>query len=215
MRASTTFTVDLDGETVEAGDIAYSENNSGYTGKGVLIGSTDMNKYAATPAGAGDYKYVIKGGTITSAVTGYESIDGLSNTSVYMLVPGNSDVTFEGVTFNGVVSFDIQKYTSPWSHLNAITFKNCTFNGIIVGTCPASNVTFDGCTFNDYTNSIYANNSNPIWWRADYEGEGGQRDLYRELYLRKQPRYKHASCEDRAYRSGCLQPGVHLSEQLF
>lgn len=170
--ASTTFTVDLDGETVEAGDIAYSESNSGYTGKGVLIGSTDMNHYAATPAGAGDYKYVIKGGTITSAVTGYESIDGLSNTSVYMLVPGNSDVTFEDVTFNGVVSFDIQKYTSPWSHLNAITFKNCTFNCIIVGTCPASNVTFDGCTFNDYTNSIYANNSNPIWWRADYEGEG-------------------------------------------
>lgn len=42
-----------------------------------------------------------------------------------------------------------------------------------MGTCPASNVTFDGCTFNDYTNSIYANNSNPIWWRADYEGEGG------------------------------------------
>ena len=171
--ASTTFTVDLDGATVEPTTINYSEHATGHTGPGVMIGSTDMNHYAAKPAGAGDYQYVIQGGTINGEVTGYSSIDGATTNSVYMLVPGNSDVTFEDVTFNGVVSFDIQKYTSPWSHLNAITFKNCTFNGIIVGTCPASNVTFDGCTFNDYTNSIYANNSNPIWWRADYEGEGG------------------------------------------
>ena len=170
--ASTTFTVDLDGATVEPTTINYSEHATGHTGPGVMIGSTDMNHYAAKPAGAGDYQYVIQGGTINGEVTGYSSIDGATTNSVYMLVPGNSDVTFEDVTFNGVVSFDIQKYTSPWSHLNAITFKNCTFNGIIVGTCPASNVTFDGCTFNDYTNSIYANNSNPIWWRADYEGEG-------------------------------------------
>ena len=171
--ASTTFTVDLDGATVEPTTINYSEHATGHAGPGVMIGSTDMNHYAAKPAGAGDYQYVIKGGTINGEVAGYSSIDGATTNSVYMLVPGNSDVTFEDVTFNGVVSFDIQKYTSPWSHLNAITFKNCTFNGIIVGTCPASNVTFDGCTFNDYTNSIYANNSNPIWWRADYEGEGG------------------------------------------
>ena len=68
-----------------------------------------------------------------------------------MLVPSNSDVTFENVTFEGVVSFDIQKYTSPWSNLNSLTFKNCIFKGIIVGTCPASNVTFDGCKFENYT----------------------------------------------------------------
>ena len=89
-----------------------------------------------------------------------------------MLVPGNSDVVFENMTFNGVVSFDIQKYTSPWSNLNSISFKNCIFNGIIIGTCPASNVTFDGCTFNAYTNTTSANNSNPIWWREDTEGSG-------------------------------------------
>ena len=84
-----------------------------------------------------------------------------------MLVPGNSDVVFENMTFNGVVSFDIQKYTSPWSNLNSITFKNCIFDGLIVGTCPAANVTFDGCEFKSYTNEEYANNSNPIWWRSD------------------------------------------------
>ena len=89
-----------------------------------------------------------------------------------MLVPGNSDVVFENMTFNGVVSFDIQKYTAPWSNLNSISFKNCVFNGIIIGTCPASNVTFDGCTFNAYTNKTDANNSNPIWWREDTEGSG-------------------------------------------
>ena len=155
-----------------AEDINYSQNNSGYTGKGVMLGSTKLNKYAATPAAAGQYKFTFKDGTITSAATGYASIDGFTDTSVYMLVPGNSDVVFENMTFNGVVSFDIQKYTSPWSNLNSITFKNCTFNGIIIGTCPASNVTFDGCTFNAYTNTASVNNSNPIWWREDTEGSG-------------------------------------------
>ena len=37
---------------------------------------------------------------------------------------------------------------------------------------PRPNVTFDGCTFNDYTNTTDANNSNPIWWREDTEGSG-------------------------------------------
>ena len=159
------------GDTV-AEDIDYNQNNSGYTGKGVMLGSTNLNKYAATPAVAGEYKFTFKDGTITSTATGYGSIDNYKNTSVYMLVPGNSDVVFENMTFNGVVSFDIQKYTSPWSNLNSISFKNCSFNGIIIGTCPASNVTFDGCTFNAYTNATSANNSNPIWWREDTEGSG-------------------------------------------
>ena len=171
---ATTFTVDLAGHKIDADDIAYSENNSGYTGKGVLIGGTTMNNYGMTPAEAGNYEFVIKGGTINSAATGYESIDGLTDTSVYMLVPGNSDVVFEGVTFNGVFSFDVQMYTSPWSYLNSITFKNCTFNGIIVGSCPANEATFEGCVFNSYTNTTEANNSNPIWWRAatGYWGAG-------------------------------------------
>ena len=159
------------GNTATA-DINYKENNSGYTGKGVMLGSTKLNKYAAAPANEGQYKFTFKDGTITSGATGYGSIDNYKNTSVYMLVPGNSDVVFENMTFNGVVSFDIQKYTSPWSNLNSITFKNCIFNGIIIGTCPASNVTFDGCTFNAYTNTESANNSNPIWWREDTEGSG-------------------------------------------
>ena len=156
----------------EAADIAYSEHSSGYTGKGVLLGSTKLNKYGNAPAGVGEYSFLFSNGTINSAATGYASIDGYKNTSVYMLLPANSNVTFENMTFNGVVSFDIQKYTSPWSNLNSLTFKNCTFNGIIIGTCPASNVTFDGCTFNSYTNTTSANNSNPIWWREDTEGNG-------------------------------------------
>jgi len=168
----TSFTVDLGSERVAASDIAYSENNSGYTGKGVQIGSRSLNNYAAKPAKVGDYEFVIKGGTITSAATEYSSIDSYKDTSVYMLVPGNSNVTFEDVTFEGVLSFDIQKYTSPWSNLNSLTFENCIFKGIIIGTCPASNVTFDGCKFENYTNSTKPNNSNPIWWREDTEGSG-------------------------------------------
>ena len=157
---------------VEAEDIQYTEHSTGYTEKGVMLGSTNLNKYAATPAAAGEYKFTFKDGVINSAAKGYIDIDHYSDTAVLMLVPGNSDVVFENMTFNGVVSFDIQKYTNPWSNLNSISFKNCTFNGIIIGTCPASNVTFDGCTFNNYTNETKANNSNPIWWREDTEGSG-------------------------------------------
>ena len=151
-----------------AEDINYKQNNSGYTGKGVMLGSTKLNKYAAAPAEEGQYKFTFKDGTINSVATGYPNGEpSAANSAVYMLVPGNSDVVFENMTFNGVVSFDIQKYTSPWSNLNSITFKNCIFDGLIVGTCPAANVTFDGCEFKSYTNEEYANNSNPIWWRSD------------------------------------------------
>ncbi|HBF15246.1 MAG TPA: hypothetical protein DDW30_06120, partial [Clostridiales bacterium] len=165
-----------------AEDITYFEHNSGYTGKGVMFGSTNLNSYAAAPANAGDYTFIFRDGTVNSAATGYTSIDNLKDTSVYMLVPGNSDVVFENMTFNGVVSFDIQMYTSPWSYLNSITFKNCTFNGIVVGSCPAVKATFDGCTFKNYTNAApdSANNSNPIWWRAatGYWGEGADESVH-------------------------------------
>ena len=165
---------------VAATNIAYSENNSGYTGKGVMLGSTNLNRYAAAPATEGAYKFTFKDGVIDSAAKGYDSIDGVKDASVYMLVPGNSDVVFENMTFNGVVSFDIQMYTSPWSYLNSITFKNCVFNGIIIGSCPANKATFDGCVFNDYTNTKYANNSNPIWWRAatGYWGAGADESVH-------------------------------------
>ena len=157
---------------LEDEDIQYTENSSGYTGKGVMLGNTSLNRYNAEVPEVGAYSFTFKDGVIDGTVKGYESIDGATTNSVYMLVPGNSDVVFENMTFNGVVSFDIQKYTSPWSNLNSISFKNCIFNGIIIGTCPASNVTFDGCTFNAYTNTDSANNSNPIWWREDTEGSG-------------------------------------------
>ena len=160
---------------LEAEDIQYTENSSGYTGKGVMLGSTSLNWYNAEVPEVGAYSFTFKDGVINSAATGYQEPDGGNgpkNSSVYMLVPGNSDVVFENMTFNGVVSFDIQKYTAGWSNLNSLTFKNCTFNGIIVGTCPASNVTFEHCEFTSYTNTIYANNSNPIWWREDTEGSG-------------------------------------------
>ncbi len=171
--AGKTVTISLGNENFK--DINYSQTNSGYTGEGLLIGNTSLNWYAASPVTDEENKLtlILEGGSITSSSTGYSSIDGFTDTSVYMLLPnGNTDVIFNGVTFKNVISFGWQKYSSPWSNLNSLTLKDCTFDGIIVGTVPSENVTIDSCTFNNYTNTTSANNSNPIWWRVDGEGSG-------------------------------------------
>ena len=130
--------------------------------------------------GANGKNIVFVGGKITSDVTGYTSIDNIG-TSLLLAVPAYTNVTFKGTTFNHVMSFDYQLYTSPWSQLGELKFDGCTFNGIIVGAIAAQKLTFNSCAFNDYTNTVSANNSNPTWIRPAYgnwtkgdnEGQGG------------------------------------------
>ena len=167
----------------KASDIAYSEHATGYTGKGVQLGNTALNHYAASVPNAGDYTFVFNGGSITSAATGYTSIDNNPDDAVLMLLPANSNVIFNGVTFNNVLNFMAQKYTSPWAYLHSITFRNCTFNGIIIGTCPAVEANFENCVFKNYTNTASSNNSNPIWWRADSENNGQGRSMNKVSFI--------------------------------
>ena len=177
-------TVGIELGEVGMSDINYSEHATGYQGKGLMIGSTKLNYYNAQNPEAGTYSFVFSNGTVTSASKGYQSIDNCGGGSVYMLLPSFSDVVFENVTFKGVFSFDIQKYTDGWSKLNSLSFKNCTFEGLIVGTIPAQNVIFDGCEFKNFTNETSANNSNPIWWRNDMEGdEGNEHPLLSFLFV--------------------------------
>ncbi len=146
----------------------YFEHSSGLGNniKSFFIGNTNLNWYNS-PALTDDEKatFVFKDGEITTDSTGYKDIDNHSDDKVYMLLPAGCDVVFENVVFNGSVCFDVQMFTAAWKVLGSITFKNCVFNGIIIGSCPADEIVFDGCTFNDYANSVDANNSNPIWMR--------------------------------------------------
>ena len=130
---------------------AYGEN--GYLGEG----NDDANGHAV----------VFVGGTITSGVTGYTSIDSIG-TSLLLAVPAYTKVTFKKTTFKNVLSFDYQLYTSPWSQLGGLTFNGCTFDGIIVGAIAAQELAFNGCTFNNYVNTTDANSSNPTWIRPAY-----------------------------------------------
>lgn len=132
--------------------------------------------------GANGHTVIFVNGTITSGSTGYESIDSVpAESSLLLAVPAYTTVKFEGITFNNVFSFNYQLYTSPWSQLGGLEFKDCTFNGIIVGAIASQSLTFDHCTFANYTNSVSANNSNPTWIRPAYgnwtkednEGQGG------------------------------------------
>ena len=144
---------------------------NGYNSNGYLGEKND---------GANGKNIVFVGGKITSGATGYTSIDNIG-TSLLLAVPAYTNVTFKGITFNGVMSFDYQLYTGPWSQLGELKFDGCTFNGIIVGAIAAQTLTFTGCTFTNYTNTTSANNSNPTWIRPAYgnwtkddnEGQGG------------------------------------------
>jgi len=144
---------------------------NGYNSNGYLGEKND---------GANGKNIVFVGGTITSGVTGYASIDNIG-TDLLLAVPAYTNVTFKGTTFNNVISFNYQLYTSPWSQLGELKFDGCTFNGIIVGGLAAQTLTFNQCTFTNYTNTVSANNSNPTWIRPAYgnwtkddnEGQGG------------------------------------------
>ena len=117
--------------------------------------------------GANGHTVVFVGGTITSGVKGYTSIDNIG-TYLLLAVPAYTKVKFEKTTFNNVFSFNYQLYTSPWSQLGRLAFESCTFNGLIVGSIASTELAFDGCTFTDYRNAVSANNSNPTWIRPAY-----------------------------------------------
>ena len=135
--------------------------------------------------GANGKNIVFVNGSITSGATGYTSIDNIG-TSLLLAVPAYTNVTFKGIAFNNVMSFNYQLYTSPWSQLGELKFDGCTFNGIIVGAIAAQTLTFNGCTFTNYTNTTSANSSNPTWIRPAYgnwtAGDNkGQGDNFRSL----------------------------------
>ena len=180
------------------GTMYVDVGNYSYTGKGVLGNGVRDDTPGQTPDhsklnaygengyqnnqndGANGKKIVFVGGSITSDVTGYTNIDNIG-TSLLLAVPAYTNVTFKGTTFNNVMSFDYQLYTSPWSQLGELKFDGCEFNGIIVGAIAAQKLTFNGCTFTNYTNTTDANSSNPTWIRPAYgnwkkgdnEGQGG------------------------------------------
>ena len=167
---------------VTVGNYDYSATKHGTLGNGVrndTTGQTEnrnvLNGYNSNGYlgegndGANGKKIVFVGGTITSGVTGYSSIDGIStSTSLLLAVPAYTHVTFQGITFNDVISIDYQLYTSPWSQLGCVDFEGCTFDGIIVGAMATQSLIFNNCTFNNYTNTTDANNSNPTWIRPAY-----------------------------------------------
>ena len=149
------------GNGVRNDTTGQTENRSvlnGYNSNGYLGEKND---------GANGKNIVFVGGTITSGVTGYKDIDNIG-TSLLLAVPAYTHVTFQGTTFNGVFSFNYQLYTGPWSQLGCVDFEGCTFNGIIVGAMATQSLVFNNCTFNNYTNTVSPNNSNPTWIRPAY-----------------------------------------------
>ena len=163
---------------VEIGDYSYGTNGVLGNGKrddttgqtedrSVLNGYNSNGYLGENNDGANGKNIIFVSGSITSGVTGYASIDNIG-TSLLLAVPAYTNVTFEGITFNNVMSFNYQLYTGPWSQLGELKFNNCKFNGLIVGAIAAQTLTFNKCTFTNYTNTTSANSSNPTWIRPAY-----------------------------------------------
>lgn len=170
----------------------YSYDKDGVLGNGVrndkpgqtedrnVLNGYNSNGYLGEKNdGANGLNIVFVNGSITSGVTGYKDIDNIG-TSLLLAVPAYTNVTFKGITFNNVMSFDYQLFTGPWSQLGELKFDGCTFNGIIVGSIAAQTLTFNSCTFENYKNQTSPNSSNPTWIRpaygnwtpSDNEGQG-------------------------------------------
>ena len=158
----------------------YSYDTNGTLGNGVRndtpgqtpdhskINAYGENGYRdAGNDGANGKNIVFVGGTITSGVTGYTDIDHIGP-SLLLAVPAYTHVTFQGTAFKNVISIDYQLYTGPWSQLGCVDFEGCTFDGIIVGAMATQSLVFKNCTFNNYTNAVSPNNSNPTWIRPAY-----------------------------------------------
>ena len=163
---------------VAVGDYSYGANGvlgngkrddtTGQTEDRSVLNGYNSNGYLGEKNdGANGKNIVFVDGTITSGATGYTNIDNIG-TSLLLAVPAYTHVTFQGITFNGVISIDYQLYTGPWSQLGCVDFENCTFNGIIVGAMATRSLVFNNCTFKNYTNTTDANNSNPTWIRPAY-----------------------------------------------
>lgn len=161
---------------VTVGEYAYAKQ--GVLGNGTADNSdrdsTKLNYYGAPGAKEGQYSdaavgksVVFVGDSIENEVDGYTDIDRIG-TSLLLAVPAYTNVTFKGIDFYGVFSFNYQLYTSPWSQLGSLNFEGCTFNGLIVGAIAAQTLAFNDCTFREYGNSASGNNSNPIWVRPAY-----------------------------------------------
>ena len=181
---------------VSVGDYSYDkdgvlgngkrDDTTGQTEDRNVLNGYNSNGYLGTNNdGANGKNIVFVGSSITSGVTGYTSIDNIG-TSLLLAVPAYTNVTFKGITFNNVMSFNYQLYTSPWSQLGELKFDGCTFNGIIVGATAAQTLTFNGCTFTNFTNTTDANSSNPTWIRPAYgnwtSGDNeGQGDDFKSL----------------------------------
>lgn len=175
---------------VTVGDYSYDkdgvlgngkrDDTTGQTEDRSVLNGYNSNGYLGEKNdGANGKSIVFVNGSITSGVTGYTSIDNIG-TSLLLAVPAYTNVTFKGITFNNVMCFNYQLYTSPWSQLGELKFDGCTFNGIIIGSIAAQTLTFNGCTFTNFTNTTDVNSSNPTWIRpaygnwtpSDNEGQG-------------------------------------------
>ena len=163
---------------VTVGDYSYDkdgvlgngkrDDTTGQTEDRSVLNGYNSNGYLGEKNdGANGLNIVFVNGSITSGVTGYKDIDNIG-TSLLLAVPAYTNVTFKGITFNNVMCFNYQLYTSPWSQLGELKFDGCTFNGIIIGSIAAQTLTFNGCTFENFENTTKANSSNPTWIRPAY-----------------------------------------------
>ena len=108
---------------------------------------------------------------LIGSVTGAKDTGGFNAGSITLKVPDAANVIFEKVNFGAgqmAMSMWTESHVASMTvphRVASVTFDGCTFNGnwIQNGAFGADEMVVKNCTFNVHENTVYKNNSNPIW----------------------------------------------------
>ena len=140
-----------------------------------LRNSTAEEPYGVSYTDKDGINLVIDGGTIKDG----PAVDHAVENKIAFRIPNKSIVTFKNVKIEGFFGLSgatsDNPYGSVMTHkIAGVSFENCTFDALWFqdGSFGTKQIALKNCTFNKHENSVYASNTNPMWFKNIGE-EGG------------------------------------------
>ncbi len=157
---------------------------------GVIIGNDDLrDKYERNSTSDDPYgisytdkegiNLIISGGTIKDG----PDVDNSVSNKISFRIPNKSTVIFKNVKIEGFFGFTGAMSDNPYGtvmphKIAGVIFDGCTFDALWLqnGSFGTSLITIKNSTFKKHENSVYASNTNPLWFKNI--GQNGGTDIY-------------------------------------